>query len=408
MGQLRVDSTTSSASPSTPSDSVTFKVGDSLQKIADDHGVDLKDLMAANNITDPNAVLPGREIQIPEKCYVQPQATPSTQSAGPQLLSSPAAGSVDAKSMAAVNMRQTTTRDILEKAFGAGMQPVDAAHLASTLAKLPAAEFNRRAGQIRDALNNGDKNGAMRLVGLADAAYEAVSKSGGGQAIQAEVTRRADGFHFSFDRPVSEQQAANLIFQGGRVPDGAKLVRGDSNNWTVQFPNDFDSQQDVVDHFNSHMETIDNLHPRQPTFTWVMNPAHPIPPGSHRKDLHNEFGFKINKHYPLDQGQIRTEQLKSAFGTGAGHGYELQFDKPMTKEEVMDKLFDKRVKFNRADVKLEAVPQEPSNVYEVKISGIDAASAIKGPYMAAFGDAVTFNKDSMPPNLPSGLRGQFT
>src|SRR5262249_34532326 len=51
----------------------------------------------------------------------------------------------------------------------AGLGPAEVArmaYMAYALMSVPAADFNRRAGPIRDALNAGDKNGALRAIGL--------------------------------------------------------------------------------------------------------------------------------------------------------------------------------------------------------------------------------------------------
>lgn len=53
--------------PSSPSRSYTIRRGDSLYKIAKRHGVSIKALMAANNITSTNyKLIPGKSIEIPE------------------------------------------------------------------------------------------------------------------------------------------------------------------------------------------------------------------------------------------------------------------------------------------------------------------------------------------------------
>jgi len=76
----RIDGATARASTvdTTSPDMVTVKKGDTLQSIADRLGVELKDLMAANGITDSTQVLPGRELEIPTKNRADtPAATPS-------------------------------------------------------------------------------------------------------------------------------------------------------------------------------------------------------------------------------------------------------------------------------------------------------------------------------------------
>ena len=411
MGPPRVDSTSIPVYDvwsDSASSNATVQFGESsLSQVASRLGIDPDELLFANpQIKDPWKLQAGQEIHLPAGYNAAPPIPSTNPSAVRQAFSSPAAGSVDAKGMAEMRMREGTMRTLTDQAIKAGFSGPEMGRLVTTLASLSPSEFNKWSAKIGSAFNGGDKIGALRTIGLAAAAHDIVQKSGGGEAIQATMTQHGGEFQFDFERPVSQDMAAKLMFQGGKVPDGAKLVQGSGNKWMVQFPNDFDSQESVNHHFNPHMETVDNMQ-RAVTFTWVMNPAHamPKPPVSQRKDINNDFGFKILKNYPLDQGDIRGEQLKSM--VGKGFGYELQFDKPMTKEEVMDKLFEKGANFNKADVKLEAVPKEPSNVYEVRIVGPDALTAIKGRYVPAFADSVIYNRPSLPPNLPPGLRGQF-
>jgi hypothetical protein len=228
----------------------------------------------------------------------------------------------------------------------------------------------------------------------------------------AHVTSGPDAIYFDFDRVLSKDEAAALIFQQGKVPEGAKLEQGPENRWVVRHGYDLDSRQDVVDHFNSHLETVRWRPSKDPafgpkrdlTFTWVSGGAHPAARVSKRRDLDNDFGFKVLKHYPLDQGQISVTQLKSL--VGQGEGYEVAFDKPMTKDEVMDKLFEKG-QFMAGDVKLKAVPHEPSNVWEIDVTGPDAATAFKKPYLGAIIDANVFAKESSRPGVPAGMQHYF-
>jgi len=75
-------------SPEGPTSGSTYIVrrGDTLTKIARDHGVSLRDLLRANpHIQDPNRILPGQEIRIPERPG-QPQAPASSASGTPQVI----------------------------------------------------------------------------------------------------------------------------------------------------------------------------------------------------------------------------------------------------------------------------------------------------------------------------------
>jgi LysM repeat protein len=65
-----------SATP-TPEGPITYivEVGDTLTSIAESFGVDLLVLMAANNITDPNAIVVGQQLIIPPAGSVLPTPT---------------------------------------------------------------------------------------------------------------------------------------------------------------------------------------------------------------------------------------------------------------------------------------------------------------------------------------------
>ena len=45
----------------------TVERGDTLGKIARDHGVSLSELISANNISNPNLIYPGQKLTIPGK-----------------------------------------------------------------------------------------------------------------------------------------------------------------------------------------------------------------------------------------------------------------------------------------------------------------------------------------------------
>src|SRR5438128_1008443 len=132
MGEIHFYTGTSfQTSDSSSANTVTFKMGDTLQKIADDNDVDLKDVMAANHLTDSNAILPGQEIRIPKKNYAATEPAGATVSGSQQVASAPGAGSVDAKSWAELKMRQATIDGLVQKAASVGVRPADIAIIAS-------------------------------------------------------------------------------------------------------------------------------------------------------------------------------------------------------------------------------------------------------------------------------------
>lgn len=230
-----------------------------------------------------------------------------------------------------------------------------------------------------------------------------------GQSISAKVTRGREGIHFEFQRPVTKEQAAAIIFQGGKVPKDAQLVAGPKNTWTVKLPSGAESQQNVVNHFNSHKETI-TTPPRQKTdvtfpdpiemHTWIGG-IHNKSTGPQRKDLNNDMGFKITNLYRLDEGQRQPRTLGMN-----GYGYEIVFDKVMTKDEVMKKLFDEE-KISEGEVRLTPGYIPPTSQWKVEVIGTDAATAFNRKAFPAFGDAAVYGKESLPTDTPAGVRNRI-
>jgi hypothetical protein len=143
------------------SDTVLLKPGDTLQSIADKAGVPLQDLMAENHITDPNLqVIAPRELMLPKHSYADYPKPPSGD--GHQVKPGPVAGSLGSRQEVDLRLRQATLQDITSKASAAGLGPVEVARLATSLAKLPTADFNREASLLRDALNSRNPDRALR------------------------------------------------------------------------------------------------------------------------------------------------------------------------------------------------------------------------------------------------------
>jgi hypothetical protein len=231
-------------------------------------------------------------------------------------------------------------------------------------------------------------------------------------SIQAKVTQRKDGLHFEFDRSLSQKEATDILFEGGKVPQDAKLTKGEGNTWVVDVARDeaggvdLDALQNTVNHFNSHKETVSKTNTSSDlVFTFSRTPKPKTQStGPRRLDLQNDFGFKITKTYELDQGKSPVSQVKSI--GGEGFGYEVVFDKPMTKTEVMDKLFQKNGQ-GMGQVQLQAVPFEPSQTWEVHVIGFDAAVSFNRPIDRAFQDANVYAKPTVRPDIPQALKSQF-
>jgi hypothetical protein len=83
-----------------------------------------------------------------------------------------------------------------------------------------------------------------------------------GEPISAKRTTKEDianpkaEMTFDFSKQITKDQAAAILFQGGKVPDGATLTQGKGNQWTVQYRNNIYAKEDVVTHMNSHTETV--------------------------------------------------------------------------------------------------------------------------------------------------------
>jgi LysM repeat protein len=140
---------------------VIVKAGETLQQIADRNNVDVKDLMAENQILDPNAILIGRELKLPEKCYL-----PSQDPAGPSALrpSAPNMGSVDSKSIVDLKLRDATLKTLTDKATAAGLGAKDLA-LIGSLSALSGAQFEKATSAVRGALESANPVQAMKELG---------------------------------------------------------------------------------------------------------------------------------------------------------------------------------------------------------------------------------------------------
>jgi hypothetical protein len=230
---------------------------------------------------------------------------------------------------------------------------------------------------------------------------------GSGQAIQARMkplpghggVRAA----LEFDRPLTGEQAAQVLFKGGKVPDGAKLVPGESPNvWVLETP-DLETHSATMRAMSSRTETVDPGKPGEALMTWTGG-ANVVATGPRRLDLKNDFGFVISRHYPLDEGQIPERHVKSLVGKGTG--YEVAFEQPMTQKQVLDKLFDQSL-FEKGDVKLLPVGGSPSMTWQVQVVGPDALGAVRRPFDRAFSDANVHAEKSLNPGVPAGMKAHF-
>ena len=206
---------------------------------------------------------------------------------------------------------------------------------------------------------------------------------------------------YDFDRPITKDQAAKVIFKDGTIPQGAKLTQGPGpNSWTLQ-TSDMDTHQAVLGKMRSHTETTQS--DGSVIAEW---PDVPIPASeatvNKRWDLNNDFGFKINAKYDIDEGKSQVKYVNAGHGTGKGKGFVLEFEKPLTKDQAMDKMFDKS-KLPNGAVKLIPVPQEPTTTWQVEIIAADAEQAFKPRIGRAFGSASDKGTQIARPGLPAGI-----
>lgn len=238
-----------------------------------------------------------------------------------------------------------------------------------------------------------------------------------GEQISARVTDKSDILNpvvertFDFSRPVTKEQAAAIIFQNGQVPDGAKLVQGEGNKWVLQFRNNLDERQNMANHGNAHMETV-RTRERAPnemffpepelTMTWTGGKLNTKSTGPKRSDLSGEYGFKITKRYPLDEGQSPDMNVRRLVQPGPG--YEIAFEKPMTRDQVMDKLFQKD-KLQKDQVRLIPVPHEPTATWQVQL--LDSQAPLTREAGDAIGASNVYGKESVAPGMPAGIKAHI-
>ena len=217
---------------------------------------------------------------------------------------------------------------------------------------------------------------------------------------------------FDFSKPITRDQAASILFQRGKVPDGATLTQGNGNQWTVQYRNNIDAKQDVVTHMNSHTESVSTrsklpgemFYPKPDvTFSWVggakaFSTTNAEPP---RRDLKNDMGFVISKRYPLDEGQSPHMNLRHMVQPGSG--YEVAFDRPKTAEQVKDTFFEKGVRDDQ--VRLIPGGKEPTANWQVQM--LDGFTELKTPAAKALQDSNVYAKEAIAPGLPDGIKAHL-
>jgi len=239
-----------------------------------------------------------------------------------------------------------------------------------------------------------------------------------GEPISAKVTTKVDigspkaAMTFDFSKQVTKDQAAAIIFQDGKVPEGATLTQGQGNQWTVEYRNDIYVKQDVESHLNSHTETVttrnkmpgEMFFPKPDlTFSWVggakaYSTTAIEPP---RRDLKNDMGFVITKRYPLDEGQSPDTNFRNLVQKGPG--YEVAFDKPKTAAEVKETFFEKGVRDDQ--VRVIPVGKEPTATWQVQM--LDVQTPLKMPAARAIVDSNVHAKESIPPGLPAGIKAHL-
>ena len=227
---------------------------------------------------------------------------------------------------------------------------------------------------------------------------------------ESDVTKPMTNLTFDFSRPVTKGQAEAIIFQNGQVPEG-KLVQGEGNKWILQFPNSDEARQRVTSHFNSHNETVRtrNRAPNETEYpkpelkmTWSGGTMHNRSTGPRRSDLSGEYGFKITKRYPLDEGQSPDLNVRS--GIRQGSGYEMTFEKPMTKDQVTAKLFEQD-KMNKGQVRLIPIPKEPATTWQVELLDVHTPLTKEAGYVIT--DSNVYGKETFAPGLPAGIRNHI-
>ncbi len=209
-----------------------------------------------------------------------------------------------------------------------------------------------------------------------------------GESISAKRTEKQDitnakaEMTFDFSKQITKDQAAAILFQGGKVPEGATLTQGKGNQWTVEYRN--------------------NIYP-DVTFSWVggakaFNTAKEGPP---RRDLKNDMGFVVSKRYRLDEGQSPEMNLRRMVQPGPG--YEVVFDKPKTADQVKDTFFEKGVRNDQ--VRVIPVGPEPTAIWQVQM--LDGMAELKTPAARALQDSSAYAKEAIAPGLPDGIKAHI-
>jgi hypothetical protein len=217
--------------------------------------------------------------------------------------------------------------------------------------------------------------------------------------LQIKVTyTKGKGIQLDFGRPITQDQAAQVLFYGGQVPGYAKLVKGPgANAWTVHWV----PPPRIPEFRKTDNETFDepNL-----TGTWTFNPAK-VAGELSRLDLKNDFGFRIKRHFAIDIGQLPDRVVRKGVIPESAIGYELEFDQAVTKDQLIDKLFERNLMDND---QLRITPKggEPTKSWTVELFSHmkGGFEALKKSVQPAFRDSSLFGEKSLGPDVPTAIK----
>ena len=260
-------------------------------------------------------------------------------------------------------------------------------------------------GETAKAASDADMSGDGPLLkGVGKLKTE---KQGG--PIKAKVTTIKNGrYLYDFAAPLSKERVMQLIFTDGALPGRARLEPGKGQGqWILETVDtsaaafDMEGHQAVLSKMRSRVQTVDPGNPTELIEEWP-EPSDSLPEGPK-----NKLGFWVNKKYDLDHGQLPERLVMEKLHVSEGAvGYEVIFVGPMSKADVMKKLFVPNAPADH--IILLPVPSEPSTMYQVQVVGSVALGSFNRAAMSEFGynPKKGLAKETQP-EVPDGMRGHI-
>ena len=226
--------------------------GDSLSKIAKIAGTDVQSLMAVNqgNITDPNMIMVGQQINIPETLEMSAPATPAA----------PAVETVNIVPEQQVPVMQQAPAEASPQAVVIDQAAIEAAQKAAAEAQAAAAAQAALEAQQAEALRKEQEALALQQQQAAEAQAAALAAA---QMAAQTATFNPNVLNSNvgtIEGPSGKETYYDLKMDGcfGNVAQ-ADLLKTSMQNLGLEFPRDFHVREDGVKCLGDYVLVAANL-----------------------------------------------------------------------------------------------------------------------------------------------------